>query len=455
MKHDGIRKTLFLSHVGVAMVSLVVITVLINTAVYVTFGGYVRSQQKAEAEAIVQELSTAYSDKEGWPASVLMAVSHRAMLQNFVVRITDPDNRRIWDSSSMNDHMPGMESGEESVNNRFKYTYQVPIEKKGVSVGTVWVGSTTGMYHNQEKSFLFRVNAWIWLASIAVMIGVYAFSKRLSSQMSRPLLQIKDTANRMTLGDLKARVQLEAGQSEIHAVGDALNHLAESLLKQEKLRKTMTADIAHELRTPVATIRGHIEAFQDGIWEPSQEKLEICHLQVMQLIHLIQDLEKLTEAENPMIRLQKENVNLITIIHEAQWTVQDLEGKKQIHYVPPVQEEVILAGDYRRLLQIFTNLLGNAYKYTHENGKVEVEVTEESEYVTTLIRDTGLGILPDELPYIFERFYRGEKSRNRKLGGAGIGLAVVKALVEAHGGSISAESIVQEGTVMKVRLPKI
>lgn len=225
-----------------------------------------------------------------------------------------------------------------------KSEYQVPIKKEGVFIGTVWLGSTTGIYHDQEKSFLLRVNVWIWLAFIAVMIGVYGFSKRLSSQISRPLLQIKKAANRMTEGDLQARVRLENGQSEIRAVGDALNHLAESLLKQKKLRKTMTADIAHELRTPVATVRSHIEAFQDGIWEPSPDKLEICHLQVMQLAHLIHDLEKLAEAENPMIHLQKEKINLIPIIHEAQRTVQELEVKKQIHYIPPMQEKVILTG---------------------------------------------------------------------------------------------------------------
>lgn len=295
----------------------------------------------------------------------------------------------------MNGHMPGFETGGEAVNDRLKSAYQVPIVKDGVSIGSVWVGSTAGIYHEQEKSFLLRVNGWIWLAFIAVMIGVYGFSKRLSSQMSRPLLQIKDTANRMKEGDLKARVRVVGGQSEIHAVGDALNHLAESLIKQEKLRKTN------------------------------------------------------------MIQLQKEKVNLITVIHEAQRTVQESERIKRIHFTPTMQEEVVLMGDYRRLLQIFINLLSNAYKYTPENGSVQVKVTEEPQYGTIFIRDTGLGILPEELPYIFERFYRGEKSRSRKLGGAGIGLAVVKALVEAHGGSIAAESVVQEGTVITVRLPKL
>ena len=455
MKHDGIRKTLFVSHVGVALVSLILITILVNTAVYFSFGGYIRNQQKAEANGIVQELLASYSENEGWTMSVLMAVSHRAMLQNYVVRITDSDGRRIWDSSTMNGQMPGFDAGGEPANDRLKSAYQIPIVKDGVSIGTVWLGSTAGIYHDQEKSFLLQVNVWIWIAFIAVMIGVYGFSKRLSSQISRPLLQIKDTANHMTEGDLKARVRLEGGQSEIHAVGEALNHLAETLLKQEKLRKTMTADIAHELRTPVATIRSHIEAFQDGIWESSPDKLDICHIQIMQLSHLIQDLEKLAEAENPMVHLQKEKVNLITIIHEAQRTVQESEGNKQIHYKPPAQEEVVLMGDYRRLLQIFINLLSNAYKYTLENGSVQVQVSEDPQYTTILIRDTGLGILPEELPYIFERFYRGEKSRNRKLGGAGIGLAVVKALVEAHDGSITAESVIREGTIITVRLPKL
>ncbi|CAM4436645.1 sensor histidine kinase [Paenibacillus tarimensis] len=454
MKTSGIRKHLFRSHIAVALVSLVIITILVHAAVYVSFGGYVRSQQQAELEVMVEELSAAYITGEGWSHSVLMTVAHRAMLRNMTVRITDTDGRIVWDTSTMGGHMPMRDmpvSGEQS--SPLGRTEQAAILKDGVRIGAVQVGETGGIFHEQERAFLVRINSWIWMAFAVVMLGVYVYSKIISSRISRPLLRMKETANQMTAGDLKSRVQLDEGQSEIRELGDALNDLADKLHIQEQLRKNMTADVAHELRTPVATIRSHIEAFQDGIWEPSAEKLEVCHQQAMQLAVLIQDLEQLSEAENPMLKLQREELNLIPVIQEAQRAVQNLADGQDITYAPPEQGVVHMTGDRRRLLQIFINLIGNAYKYTPSGGRVAVRVSSGAAYVEVQIEDTGHGIQASELPYIFERFYRGEKSRNRKLGGAGIGLAVVKALVEAHEGTIEAASEISSGTIVTVRLP--
>jgi two-component system, OmpR family, sensor histidine kinase BaeS len=441
MKRSGLNKELFLSHVGVALISLVVITLLVNVAVYVFFGGYVRTQQKAELQVIAEELSEAYTARGGWPAEALMSVSHQAMMRGFAIRIADAQGALVWDSSMMNRHMqmpmPMTENGR---------GVSSPIMKGGIAIGSVELAGSAG-YSDRETMFLRKINWWIWAAFFLVVIGVYLLSQRLSLRISRPLLSIRETANRMTAGELKARVRLSEGQHEIRELGEALNH------------------IAHELRTPVAAIRSHVEAFQDGIWEATPEKLEVCHSQIMQLALLIQDLEKLSEAENPMLKLTREELNLVSVIREAQAAVAEAaEGKAQIRFVPPEQQEVRCVGDRRRLQQIFANLIGNAYKYTPAGGTVAVRIAEEdhgdgTDRVVVRVVDTGPGIREEELPYIFERFYRGDKSRNRKLGGAGIGLAVVKALVEAHGGEVAVESVSgmsnePSGTTFTVKLPK-
>lgn len=242
--------------------------------------------------------------------------------------------------------------------------------------------------------------------------------------------------------------------TEIDDVGRTLNHLADGLEKQEQLRKSLTADVAHELRTPLTTIQSHLEAFQDGIWEPTPDKLQVCHDQVLRLVRLISDLENLAAVENPMVQLMTEIVSLNEIVGDSLNSVSSQFGHERLSYDLINKSDVWISGDRSRLLQVFVNLISNAFKYT-SSGSVHIEVLKEKAEGVVIVSDTGMGISKDELPYIFERFYRGEKSRNRKTGGAGIGLAVVKAIVDAHAGSIHVESEIEKGTTVRVRLPLI
>jgi signal transduction histidine kinase len=257
----------------------------------------------------------------------------------------------------------------------------------------------------------------------------------------------------MKEGNLSSRVVLAHRQTEIEEVGLALNHLADALEQQDQLRKNLTADIAHELRTPLATIQSHIEAFQDGVWEATPDKLEVCHGQVIRLVKLIHDLENLSAVENPMLKLKQEPVRLLEVIRESEKTVKAQFSEKPIDLIIQEETPVVITGDAGRLIQVFVNLLNNAYKFTGE-GSIYVRIFEAADQVNVTVSDTGSGIASDELPHIFERFYRGDKSRNRKTGGAGIGLAIVKAIVEAHGGSIHVESKINQGTRFTLHFPK-
>jgi signal transduction histidine kinase len=240
---------------------------------------------------------------------------------------------------------------------------------------------------------------------------------------------------------------------EISQLTDTINDLAETLETQEKLRKRLTGDVAHELRTPVATLQSHLEAMIDGIWEPSSDRLKSCHEETMRINRMIGDLEKLARYESDNMILDKEEFPLCELIKIM---VQNFE-KEFIQRNIKIQiqcENIMLFADRDKISQVLVNLISNALKYTNNNGQVTITAADSGDNTTIAVSDTGIGISEEDLPYIFERFYRADKSRNRTTGGSGIGLTIAKAIVEAHKGSISAAGKLNEGTVFTVVLPK-
>jgi two-component system, OmpR family, sensor histidine kinase BaeS len=289
---------------------------------------------------------------------------------------------------------------------------------------------------------------WTCLGSIglAIFIGFYA-ARRISS----PLIDMKRAAERMSTGQLNARVEF-TGNDELAELGSSLNGLAEQLQKQEQLRITMTEDIAHELRTPLATLKSHMRAFEDGIWEPTSDRIHACYEEIERLTRLVAELEDLTHLESPEFHLVRREESLESIMGQGARLVSAAYNEKkvniQVHCVPDIRIHV----DRNRFIQVFVNLLSNSLAYTPENGIVRMEANEDAGSVLIKISDTGNGISQEDLPYIFERFYRADKSRNRRTGGSGLGLTIVKKLVLAHGGQIWAES--NKGATIYIRLPK-
>ncbi|WCF10921.1 HAMP domain-containing histidine kinase [Paenibacillus thiaminolyticus] len=454
MNKGGLRKRLLLSHIGVALTSLLTITLLVYLVMTFAFGQYMKNQQQAEADMLITDLEASYNvEAGGWTMGSFMQISHQAMHRNYKIKIYDATNRLIWDTSSMGMMMHTSSGSMEAGYSEHDNIFSRDMMKNGQKIGMIEIQGIESAFASQNQEFLRLFNSLLWGALLVVIVGVSFFSVFMANSLSRPLMRIKQIATRMRTGDLSTRVALANPTTEIDEVGLALNHLADALEQQDKLRKNLTADIAHELRTPLATIQSHIEAFQDGVWQATPDKLEVCHEQVIRLVKLIHDLEKLTAAENPMLQLQKNKVCLNEVIQDSVKTVTGQFDNKNISMDIEQDHDVFLSGDYGRLVQVFVNLLNNAYKYTNE-GSIHLVISEEPPYAKVTITDTGTGIDPAELPFIFERFYRGEKSRSRKTGGAGIGLAIVKAIVEAHGGSIEVASAVGQGSKFTIRLPK-
>lgn len=307
--------------------------------------------------------------------------------------------------------------------------------------------SLPGLAYHLEQALL---QSMMWTLVGAVLLSIM-ISLYVAKRLSAPLVEMKNAAEQITRGKLTVRTSIR-GNDELADLGKALNHLAEQLQKQEKLRVTMTQDIAHELRTPLATLKSHMQAMLDQIWDPTPARLRACYEETERLIALVADLEQLTVMDSPHFRLQRKPEDLSTLIQQSLGIVAAAFMEKGVRLDVMPHLSVRLHVDRDRFIQVLVNVLTNALKFTPEKGQVKIQVQDENDTVLIAIQDTGTGIAPNDLPYVFERFYRVDKSRNRKMGGAGIGLTIVKKLVEAHGGTVWIES--DKGTTVYLRFPK-
>lgn len=288
----------------------------------------------------------------------------------------------------------------------------------------------------------------------AFLLGI-GFTYIVSQILSRPLVQMEEAARRIAKGDLETRLKV-GSSDEIGTLAAAINDLAEDLQHYRDTRQEFFANVSHELRTPITYLEGYAKVLTDELYDTEEEKkqyLTIIHQESQRLNRLIHDLFELSKLEEGQLNLVREWVDLQELVEQCVSKVK-LKGK-----------EKGLALDFRvegtpsfayvdglRMEQVVLNLLENAIRYT-EKGGIRVSLTGNAAGSRILIEDTGIGIPENELPYIFERFYRVEKSRSREFGGTGLGLAIVKMLVELQGGTVRAVSAVGKGTCFEISLP--
>lgn len=328
-----------------------------------------------------------------------------------------------------------------------------PIMDGESFVGAVYVlSSVEGIHQSLQK-----VRDLLILSGFGALFLALGFTLVLSKTLSSPLILMERATRQIAKGDLDTRVDVPSGD-EIGSLAKAVNELAVDLKRYRDTRSEFFANISHELRTPITYLEGYAKVLKENLYESEEEKgryLDIIHQEAKRLTRLIQDLFELSKMEEGKISLHMESVDLTDVmentVHKVSFMVREkgLEIKMEFGDLPwPI------LGDGIRIEQIYMNILVNAIRYT-EHGGITIQIrNEDPGTVLTVIEDTGIGIPNQELPYIFERFYRVEKSRSRAYGGTGLGLAIVKKLVERHGGSIKVSSILNKGTRFEIRFPK-
>jgi signal transduction histidine kinase len=255
-------------------------------------------------------------------------------------------------------------------------------------------------------------------------------------------------------GDFSQRVPVTQ-EDELGEMAMAFNTMAADLERQHELRHRVMADIAHELRTPLSVLQVQLESIQDNLTEPTPEVIAGLQDDLAHLSHLVEDLRVLTLADAGELHVEAEPVKIGKLIQDVTERVQTTARSKGVTLNAELpEEESLVLGDGQRLTQVFLNLLTNALQHTPPGGRVTVSTQQVKGAVHIMVQDTGEGIAPEDLPHVFERFYRADRARSRDTGGSGLGLSIAKSLVEAQDGTISVESQVGQGSVFTVSLPQ-
>ena len=296
--------------------------------------------------------------------------------------------------------------------------------------------------------------------TVLVAVGVSGFLAILAGtwlfwQITRPLARLRDAAEQIADGKLDTRVQVKS-KDEVGRVGLAFNHMAGELQHQEGLRKVMVADIAHELRTPLSVMQVNLEAMKDELLPASPEELDGLHHEVIRLSRLVEDLRLLSLADSGNLHLRRDPIDVNALVETAVRRMKpQAEARGVLLGASLSRRPATITGDEDKLHQVLANLVSNALRFTPAGRRVEVSVQADRQQVMLHVSDQGPGIDPADLPDLFTRFFKGDRARSRNDSGSGLGLSIVKQLVELHGGQVQAGLLKSGGLQVTIRLPAV
>jgi signal transduction histidine kinase len=466
----SLKNRLSLTYALFTSLTLLILIFIINHFTGLMFTSHVKDNITQRSREIASSIGGCYDPRmRGFDIASVETMGMYFVQEGYIVTLEDGRGRRVWDARSrdMGHCMDSMHNIAHRMEGQFRLTGTMkedryPVNFNGQTVGSVNIETYGPFFYTEaDARFLTSLNRLLVTAGIVLTLLSVIISILLSRTIAKPILKAAEAARLIAQNYSRKKPfeqEMERGPlikindnfktRELAQLSGSINSLALELDEGERRQRQLTADVAHELRTPLTYIQGSIEAMIDGVYEPSRQQLESCHEEIARLAGLVEDLNTLTGFEWNSITLNKTEFDLAKLLSR---TVEQFEAAARekgisLTLVLPQVDSVLVTADYNRLKQVFINILSNAIKYTDTGG---ITVTLKDRVST--FADTGTGIPRDDLPHIFERFYRSDKSRTRGTGGAGIGLSIAAAIIASHGGSITAESN-GTGAVFIVRL---
>lgn len=462
MKHYSIRTTIAIQYAFVVLIVVFLISIVSNFLISRQFENYVEEQQNEKAEDMALNLSHQYDAMSGgWNLDYVHGLGMYALNEGYILKLSDEKQDILWDAQNHDMTLCSQMMGSISSQMQENYlgfegkfvTHRYDLKQGNQVVGYLDVSYYSPYYLNEnEFHFIEALNQILIVVGICSLLMAVVIGLFLAGSLSKPIAKIVEITERISDGDYSIRFQEGVKTKELDDLSRAVNYMAESLENQETIRKRLTSDVAHELRTPLANVSSYLEAIIEGVWEPTPERLQNCYDELERISKLVSDLERLKQMENENLKLHKTRENLLELVQAVMKNFEIQMESKNLRSVV-TGEDVFACIDRNRMQQVITNLISNAVKYSNENGTIRVKIEKNADMASIQVQDEGIGIPEKDLPLIFERFYRTDKSRNRRTGGAGIGLTIAKAIVQAHGGKIIAESKQGIGSTFTVIFP--
>jgi len=330
---------------------------------------------------------------------------------------------------------------------------EYPLQVDGKSIGALRFGYSGPYYYTKaDVDFIGRVDTVFLIAGILCTLLAAGFGYLMASSIVRPIREISQQTRHIGQGDYSPRSPKRPYARELNELAQNVGHLSQTLSDQQKARERMIRDYAHELRTPLSVLQANLEAFEDGVWEPTPQRLGSCYEEIQRLNRMLIKLEELAKLYEPGQKPVLSQVEMEEVVKDCLEHFSPVCADKKIKLVSKLTP-VVLQGNEDQLRQVLVNLLANAVQYTLEGGTIEVSLKPEDDMAVIRVKDTGIGIDAKDLPYVFDYLYRADSSRNRHTGGSGIGLSIVQKIVREHDGEALVDSKPGEGSVFTVMLP--
>lgn len=426
------------------------------------FQSYIANTQEKKNHDIVNLVADEFSTNGEFPSEdSLKNIGHTALSQGLILMVNDLKNNQLFcmstlDSQMCDNMLESMRSNMAKIYPNFNGQYRennYDVLKNGKMVATVTLGYYGPYFYNDEDIQFIQVLNKVFISIgilfliIATFLGFY-----MANRISMPIKKVINKTIQIEAGNYSERLTLVSKTNEINQLIHSVNILADTLEKQQASKKRMARDYAHEFRTPLAALQSNLEAMIDGVLETTPERLESCREEILRLTRMISDIDKIVQIENDSLKLEKTKFDLLGTINQVVLNFQQELISQNIQIQVSIKPCRINA-DKDKIIQVIINLLSNAIKYTDSGGKIQVIANKYANRAELIISDTGVGIEEEDLPNIFDHLYRTDKSRDRNTGGSGIGLSVVKAIIDAHGGQIEVKSERSKGSQFIITLP--
>lgn len=423
----------------VALSSVAVLTVAALVGTDRGLASAIHGERQQAAARVAEAAAAAYGQAGDWAGADLGAASAIADAAGARLVVRDGGGAMVWPGRGMGSAAGGMHSA------AARDAAEAPVLVAGNEVGSVRLTFATAAAGG-------RTVAWSWVlgAAAVALAAALVVSGYVAQRLTWPLVALAGAARRFAAGQRDARAET-TGPGELGEVARAFNGMADEVVRADRVRRSLAADVAHELRTPLAALQAGLEELRDGLRRPDTERLAALHDQTLRLGRVVQDLADLSAAESAALSLRPTEADLAEIARSAlaaQHATLDAAG---LRVESDLAGPVPVRADPDRLHQVVVNLLANAARYCRPGDQVGVRAYVEGAAAVLEVADTGPGIAEEELPHVFERLWRGQ--RTREVAGSGIGLAVVRELVTAHGGTVTASSPRRAGTAVTIRLP--